>query len=254
MSMSRQKVLASGGNGFSILEVIITISILLTMTMAVTMMLRAGFEVRTGLAQKARVSHRLNVAMAQVVKDLEHGLVISANDQVRSPTERSVRTTFRIEQGSDSDKLALTTLTHRPITANSHTGDQVYVVYEVKDAQDSPGRRHLYRGEINVAASDLKEDPPMQLLARNIKRFKVVAWRGDDWLKDRWDSNRGDTRGRMPRMLRVEMTTWNVDPLPGENPDPASDEDVTNVGTVVQPPLALGFADLKQAMSTMKIW
>ena len=244
----------SDAGGFSIIEIIITISILLTMTMAVTTMMRNGFEVRSGLSQKAKVSHRLNLAMNMIVKDIEHGLVISPNDQVRMPSERSFKTLFKIEQTSDLDKLSLTTLSHKAVMANAHNGDQVFVVYEVRDAPDFPGRRHLYRGEINVAASDLREDPPMRLVAKHIKRFKVTAWRGDEWLRDRWDSSRSETRGKMPRLVRVELSSWNMDPFPGEAADPAWDEDVSSLVTVVQPPLALGFADLKQPMSSVKIW
>jgi hypothetical protein len=243
-----------GTAGFSIIEIIITISILLTMTTAVTTMLRSGFEVRSGLSQKAKVSHRLNLAMSMIIKDIEHGLVISPNDQVRMPSERSVKTLFKIDQTSDVDKLSLTAISHKPFMANAHVGDQVYVVYEVRDASDSPGRKHLYRGEINVAASDLREDPPMRIVARHIKKFKVTAWRGDEWLRDRWDSSRSETRGKMPRLVRVELSSWNQDPFPGEAADPAWDEDVSSLVTVVQPPLALGFADLKQPMSSIKIW
>jgi len=236
---------------FTLIEVILTVAIMMTLTIAVVVMMRGVIEVRQGLSVEGRITQRLNNAMETVARDISHALLISKNDKTRYSFDRNMKTVFKVEAGAETDKLMLTTISHRPLRANSHEPDQVYVVYQVSESEDVPGRKNLYRGWMPITNKDLKEDPPMRLLARNIKRFKIIGWRGDQWLKDRWDSERSDTANKLPRMIRIEIGTWPDDPLPGETPDTVGDDQIVELRTVVTPPLGLGFNDIKQQMSSI---
>ena len=134
-------------------------------------------------------------------------------------------------------------------------GDTAYVVYEVRDAADTPGRRHLYRGISSATREDLKENPPMSIFVHNIKTFKISPWKGDDWSSDQWDSSRGEWRDRpLPKMVRIEIETWNDDDeIPRQqNADQTPDDNVVGVKTVVMIQQARGMQELRQPATSVK--
>ena len=240
--------------GFSLLEVMITMSILLGLVIAVAAMMRSSVDLKMALAREARITHRLTLAIARVAWDIEHAFIVGLNDTPRGGADRTFKTIFKIDKSGDTDKLFMTITGNVVGSPGSPDGDTAYVVYEVRDAQDSPGRKHLFRGVTTVTRDDLKEDPPMKILVRNIKTFKLLPWRGDDWSTDRWDSGRGDWRDRMPTMVRVEIETWNEDDeIPRENASDSSGLDnVVGVKTVVLIQQARGMKELKQPSNTVK--
>jgi prepilin-type N-terminal cleavage/methylation domain-containing protein len=240
--------------GFSLLEVMITMSILLGLVIGVAAMMRSSVDLKMALAREARITHRLTLAMTRVTWDIEHAFVVGLNDTARGGSDRNFKTIFKIDKSGETDKLFMTITGNISGAPGSPEGDTAYVVYEVRDAQDSPGRKHLFRGVSTATRDDLKEDPPMRILVRNIKTFKLLPWRGDDWSSDRWDSGRGEWRDRMPTMVRVEIETWNEDDeIPRENALSGNGSDnVVGVRTVVVIQQARGMKELKQPSNTVK--
>lgn len=258
------RAMASGHrSGFTLIEVVISISILMTLTVAVVVMMRSSIDVRQGLSTQTRTVRQLNSAMEMLSRDIEHALILSSTDQVRMPIERTFKTLFRVEPSGESDKVSLTTFSNQPVVANAMEGDQAYVVYDLKDAEGRPGERDLYRGISNIGAANFREDPPMNMILRNVKSFKVIAWRGDDWLRDRWDSTRGDTRNKLPKMLRLELVAFvDTSGMPFGIPqdqiastagsDAAKTAASFEVKTIVVPALSSGMAELKQPVSSIR--
>jgi type II secretory pathway pseudopilin PulG len=264
MTVFSPRVLHPGRRaGFTIIEIVISISILLALTVGVVVMLRSAIDVRQGLSTQMRTVRQLNFAMEMVSRDIEHAIVLSSTDQVRMPIERNFKTIFRVEPAGDSDKLSLTTMANKPVVANAMEGDQAYVVYELKDAEGRPGEKDLYRGSANIATANFREDPPSNMILRNVKSFKIVAWRGDDWLRDRWDSTRSDTRNKLPKMVRVELSAF-VDTAGTPFGIPADQASATSsaeagqgmatfdMRTIVVPALSSGMAELKQPVSSIR--
>lgn len=228
-------------------------SILLGLVVGVATMLRSSIDVKTALARDARITHRLTMAITRITWDIEHAFVVGLNDTSRGGSERRFKTIFKIDKSGDTDKLYLTTTGNTPGLPGVPDSDTAYVVYEVKDAPDSPGRKHLYRGVTLATRDDLKEDPPMKIFVRDIKVFRLIPWRGDDWSTDRWDSGRGEWRDRLPTMVRIEIETWNDDDeLRVENTDGSSAPNTVSVKTVVAIQQARGMKELKQPSNSVK--
>lgn len=243
----------SNEDGFSLLEVMITMSILLGLVVGVATMMRSSVDVKMALARDSRITQRLSVAMTRISWDIEHAFVVGLNDTARGGSERRFKTIFKIDKTGDSDRLQMTITGNVPGAPGSPNGDTAYVVYEVRDAQDSPGRKHLYRGLTEAVREDLKEDPPMKIFVRNIKSLKIMPWKGDDWSTDRWDSSRGEWRDRMPQMVRVEIETWNEDDeIPRENPIDSSEGNTLSIKSVVAIQQSRGMKELKQPSNSVK--
>ncbi|MEZ4741104.1 MAG: type II secretion system protein [Bdellovibrionota bacterium] len=252
MNKADAKIYVTSSRGFTLLEVVITIGILLTMMIAITTMLRGSFDIRFALSQEGQVTHRLNTAMEKISSDLAHAYILSSKDVNRNPSDRYFKTIFKIDKSFSGDKLAFTTMNHQPLRANAKESDSSYVVYEIQDSKKIPGRKNLYRGAFVRIPADFKDDPPMNLLAKNIKTIVFEAWQGDGWSKDKWNSESRETRDKIPHMVRVSIEAWSEDLEEGETPGPAH-EATLKYQTIIYLTSASKFDELKQKSKNLKL-
>lgn len=243
-------------SGFTLLEVVITLAILSTMMIAVTSLLRSSFDVRFALSDEAKLTHRLNVAVQKIADDLAHAYIISSKDTKKNYNDRNTKTIFSIEKNiGGGDKLAFTAMSHLPLRYNANEGDSAYIVYEIRDAKENPGRKHLYRGVLGKIPEDFKQDPPMVLLAKHIKAIDVQFWNGESWSQDKWTSERSETKDLMPQMIKLTVEAWVNDP-DEEDPSAASPEESDlseSYSTVVFLQYAAQMKELKLRPSTAKM-
>lgn len=242
-----------GSSGFTLIEVVITVAILGTLTIAIASMLQSGFEVKAGLSQKAAMLHRLSVVMDKVAKDVQFAFYVSLKDADKNGIDRKMKTVFKIDKGSPGDKLSLTTKTHQAIRSGANESEFTYVMYDLRDSQDQPGRKDLYRAETPAIPLDLKDEPPMRLLAKNIKAVTFEYWRGDDWAKsDYWDTGRGETRNILPKLVRITIEAFLHDAKEGDVRDEATEGATDKLTTVVYIEDSGPYAELKQQAKSVK--
>lgn len=238
--------------GFTLLEVMITIGILATMMLAVTSLLKNSFDIRFALSNKAKVSHRLNIAMRSISEDLSEAYIVSSKDTKRSNAERTTKTIFQITKEMGSDVLRFTTMNNRSPFKNQKESDEAFVVYKVKENKKISGRKDLYRGVMTKLPSSFREDPEVSILAKNIKSLSFEYWRGDKWVKDKWDSTSSDTRDKIPHMVKLEVEAWTEDLEEGDEVAEYHEETV-KVSTIVYLPYSLAFPELKNKIKSLKL-
>jgi type II secretory pathway pseudopilin PulG len=200
----------SSESGMTLLEIIFSVILLLLMTMAASSVIRNGIDVRFEMSQKAKVNHRLMLAMQRLSDDIQHAFILDSQRPDLNYVERATKSIFTFRQSGGSSELRLTTQSHKPITANSRESDQTFVSYKV-EKDNSTGRPNLYRGDTRVIPTNLEEELPEQILARNVKSLKIWAWNGEDW-REEWNSNKSDWRNMLPRMVRVEIEAYANEP------------------------------------------
>lgn len=230
--------------GFTLLEVIITIALLMTITMAVASAIKGGFDVRLGIAENGIVDHRLSVMMQKINEDLSHAFLIPTMDQTRIGNRRR-GTFFAIKMG-DSDELRLTTLSRRPFLRNMKSSDQTYVVYKVEKDKDNAAWSHLYRGETQILPEKFDEIEDMRLLGKYVKKLKFEAWNGTEWAKFDWDSSRGEYKDKMPHMVKVRLEAWAVDPTDPQEQTNGDELPTVTVQSVISLPFAMAYKEPKE--------
>ena len=127
-------------SGFTLLEVMVTISILLGLVIAVATMLRSSIDVKVALARDSRITNRLGAAISRVAWDIEHAFVVGLNDTARGGSERRYKTIFKIEKSSDGDKLSMTISGNVHGEPGSPVGDTSFVVYELRPSKTNSRR------------------------------------------------------------------------------------------------------------------
>ena len=203
------------------------------------MLLKNSSEVKAGVSEAGNVNHRLQVAMEKISRDLAHAFMVSKTD-----FDRRTKAIFRIERHDNSDRLFLTTTTHRPKKIHSKESDMTYVIYEVRKDEDGQEPTHLFRGETARVPESFRDEVETVMLARAIKSLKLIPWNGDKWTTDRWHSNRGEHRNKLPHMVRIEIEAYESVTLEGENAR-WEDAAVISLKTAVFNHFATNFAQVK---------
>jgi prepilin-type N-terminal cleavage/methylation domain-containing protein len=239
--------------GFTLLEVIMSLGILLTMSIAATSLIRNSIDLRYEISTQSKIVHGNLVAMQKLTNDLEHLFFLHTKRTEFNFVGRATKSLFRVKQEGDSYELRLTTYTHRPLRRNSHESDLTYVVYRVVEDKDKQGLSHLYRGEAPFIPANFDEEIPMQIVARNVKTFKIWPWDGRDWEKNGWDSERSDWRDKVPKMIFVEIETWEQD-TEDEAQELEDNTPTSKISTVVYLPTSLGFQEKREGNKEIRWW
>ena len=224
---------------FTLLEVILSLAILASLMSGVAMLLKNSSEIKAGVSEAGNVNHRLRVAMEKISRDLAHAFMVSKTD-----FDRRTKAIFRIERHDNSDRLFLTTVTHRPKKINSKESDMTYVIYEVRKDEEGQLPTHLFRGETARVPESFRDEVETVMLARAVKALKIIPWNGTKWSEDRWHSNRGEYRNKIPHMVRVELEAYESVELDGENVR-WEEAAVVTLKTVVFNHFATNFAQVK---------
>lgn len=253
--MSEKRLKTSGEQGFSLLEVVITLAILVTIIFSISNLLRSTIDVKLSLSQKNRITQRMNRAMQQVTDDLAHVYVLDAKDYSRNGDTK--RTLFRLKRNeANGDLLEMTYMNHHALKANSKESDYSFVVYELRESKKYPHRKNLYRGElprIPEKGFRFKEKPDMKLFVPNVQKLSFEPWTGDGWSKSGWDSHGKETENKIPQMVRVSMTFWEEDPIEGMEPSHDDDELVISLSTIVGLPYSLDMKEIKSRKSSLDL-
>jgi type II secretory pathway component PulJ len=236
-------------SAFTLLEVLITLSILVTLIFTVSELLRSSIDIKFALNEQDHVQHKLNKVIRKLTNDLSHAFLLSKTDLLRSFGKQ--RTIFEISPRESA--LKFTYNAHQSNKKDAKESDISYVVYELKDSKKFPGRKNLYRGEFARVPESFKDNPPLKLFASQIESFIIEAWNGDGWIKNEgWNSAQGDTKDKLPHLLRIKISTWIKDPVEGET-SKLKKEALESYATIVYLPNSINFPEIKERSSTWKI-
>ena len=236
--------------GFTLLEILIAMSILMSIVLAVTTMLRNSLDIKFALSEKNTVTQKINRVLYKISHDLAHAFILSKKDMLRDGGKG--RTIFQIEKGSESDILKMTYLAHKANEANAHEASFSYVVYKLEGSKKYPSRRHLYRGGAPRIPESFKDDPDFKLFADNVSSVRFLPWNGEKFTKEKWDSDNSQTRDKIPHMVLVEVAVWMDDP-PEEGESRENDNSVELYSTIVYLGNSLDVPEIKTPPKRFKI-
>ncbi len=222
-------------SGFTLIEVILAISILSTLTVlttqALSRALKAKVKIQTevddvsGLRDTMRMI-RTDVNLAFHYRDFEQEISDLVNKPAASPTiatptvppaPTKVRENKRIDPTTDfvgtEDQMNFVTMNNSRITANSRQADFIEVGYSLKDCRNltdpSKSSKCLYRRTQLIVDDNVSEGGTEVVLLENISEFKLryIGEGKQDWVSTWKTNNGGDaaTKGRYPELVEVSM-------------------------------------------------
>lgn len=220
--------------GFTLIEVILAISILSTLTVlttqALTRALKAKSKIQTevddvsGLRDTMRMIRTdLNLAyhhrdFEQEIADLVSKPATPANPATPLPPQPvTPRENKRIDPITDfvgtEDQMNFVTMNNARTTANSRQADFSEVGYSLKDCRNftdsSKSSKCLYRRIQLIVDADVTEGGTEVVMLENITEFKIryIGEGKQDWVSTWKTNNGGDaaTKGRYPELVEVSL-------------------------------------------------
>lgn len=232
----------------TLLEIIFAVTLMMIMTFSTTSVLRNGLDMRFDLSQRSKVTHKVNVAMERLSRDLQHAFLIPSTQAFSRRAE--IKTLFRIKPWDNSTELRLTTMAHETLLSTVHEGDQSFVVYRI-EKDTTTNRPSLMRGESPVVPQNLDEEIPLVRLSNGIKAVRITVWNGEKWVEE-WDTNRSDWRDMLPKMVKIEIDAYMNEPLNDDEPL-ADNEPFSTTKTIVFIPRSVSNKEPKDPPKSFKI-
>ena len=237
---------------FTLIEILIAMSILTAVILAVTTMLRNSLDIKLALSDENAATQRINRILYRVSSDLSQAFVFSRTDVLRGG--ETDRTHFKLEKGSNFDTIGFTYVGHKQSRPNAHESSMSYVLYKLENSKKNEGRRHLYRGETPRVPESFAEDPKMELFAENVHSIRFYPWNGEDWSKDKWDSSSFQSSGKLPHMILVEVKVWVKPVSEGEDSlERDEEEELERYATIVYLENSLDRDELKARSGSFKL-
>ncbi|MCY4443935.1 MAG: prepilin-type N-terminal cleavage/methylation domain-containing protein [Proteobacteria bacterium] len=246
--------------GFTLLEVMITISLLAVMVLAVSELLKGSIDMRIALSEKEQVTSRLNVTLDMIKQDIEHAYLLSVNKDKELVRNGQNHTYFKIETFASKTTISFTTLHPRSMPSNTSSGELAKVMYEIKESKRHSPRMALWRGSMPV---NIDKDVNTELISEGIRSLSVELWNGSAWLNN-WDSTKSEFRDALPRLVRITLKAYLRNPEYGAGTEdvmqdslmmPTDDHSVSHQGerrTIVYLPWAKRFPEIKDKTKTLR--
>ncbi len=189
---------ASGG--FTLLEVLIAVSILGMIMTILYMSFRTTLSApdELGAIQERYVS--LGRAMNRMAREIEMTF-ISLN--YNNKYETSPKTLFKLKEG----RLDFSAFAHLKITKNAKESDQCAISYFLKEDPSDRNKQNLMRRETNRLDKEPEKGGVSYAMLEDVLDFKIEAWNGDDWVLE-WDVSKVEYLNKLPERLRISVTIF----------------------------------------------
>ncbi len=207
-SKSREPRLAGrrASAGFTLIEVMIAMSILASITVLVWGSFQQTFRTRRLIEGNLTRYRAARVAMDRILRDVQMAYLSQNNVP---GTEQTPRTFFEGQRRPDIDELRFSYFGHQRLYADSKEGDTAAVGYFSGRDPDDPRRLNLYRKETRRLQADRFENIPgeVELLCDDVVRLEIAYYHPDrkEWIEN-WRTTSADGfPNRLPSRVRLRL-------------------------------------------------
>ncbi len=197
---------ARGEAGFSLIEVMIAMSILATITVLIWGSFQQTFRTRRLIEGNLTRYRAARVAMDRILRDVQMAYLSQNNVP---GTEQTARTFFEGQRRPDVDELRFSYFGHQRLYADSKEADTAAVGYFSGRDPDDARRLNLYRKETRRLQAERFESIPgeVELLCDDVVRLEIGYYHPDrkEWLEN-WRTTSADGfPNRLPSRVRLRL-------------------------------------------------
>ncbi len=192
--------------GFTLVEVLIALSIVVIISSLIYGAFARTFDVREQVTQSQERYHGLRVALERMAREISMAFVYNCQ-QLNTPTgERRQQTLFKLEHEGKFDKLTFTSFSHLRLFKDVHESDQNVLSYFGEGDPRHSSQYNLMRREKARIDGQPEEGGETQVLCPDIKELRFDFWDNvkNDWVDD-WDCSRVERQNQLPRLVRIKL-------------------------------------------------
>lgn len=191
-------------SGFTLLEVIVSVSILAIIMAAIYSAYISNVEAIQVARENGHVQQTARTILELMTKDVQSALV---ETQV---TPETVRLGFagKTEErdGRRMDRVDFTTLSHLALSEQEPSTDLCEVGYRVVEDEEQQGVLLLVRRDDASPDEDLTEGGVVQELSRNVLEFRITYEDTMGEERDSWELNEPGATPELPVLVKIRLT------------------------------------------------
>ncbi len=192
--------------GFSLIELLLAISVLASVSVFAITMLGTQMESRNDLIRHNESQHAIHAAMSRIYDDLRHAYMPTKKDAVIGNVSRRKVKPVLLHRG---DSFYFTYQGMSSFVQNSPVSNVAVVRYHTRKDPENSRITQLVRSVDTALQENIErsETATSLVLVPDLREFKVTWWNGEDF-RTEWDTDQGDTRGALPKMARIELSSY----------------------------------------------
>jgi type II secretion system protein J len=193
----------AGVGGFTLLEVLVSMSILAVVIVAVY----EAFVSNVGSVKAARQGEQVNQTARIVLEHLSQDLVSAVVTSPQKPDNVKLGMVCedKEEEGHTVDRIDFTSFSHVNGLGNGPTTDLCEIGYSLEKDPDQKGFI-LYRRDAAPPDDDLLNGGRKFQLARNVEALNFRFENTEEEDMDAWDTLAGEMKGELPSLVTIELT------------------------------------------------
>jgi type II secretion system protein J len=218
--VSRFPFPVSPSPGFTLLEVMIAMTILAMMSLLLYTSMSSTMSGKEDTEKKDNMNHSVALAFNKISNDLQMAFLLPGPDFLG--TDGTRKTVFK----GTEDKMDFASFSHVRYLKDAPEADFGEVGYSLEDNKDDEGGgKLLMRREAKVLDDKPDEGGTLEPLVEGVKEihFSYFDTKKNDWLKS-WDSSQLENSNQLPRAVKIEIKVQ----------DPSSEEDVYSFSTIAE--------------------
>jgi len=198
--------------GFTLLEVMIALSILAGMSLMIFASSSQFLNSKTNTEARDDAHHSVYLALNRMCRDLEMAFIVSSKDLLGQ--------TFDGDLGfmGKEDRVDFVNFSHTRYVQQAKESEVAEISYYMEAMPDEPDKKILMRRESTVVDKNLQEGGRSFAMLEGISdvQFEYFDSKGGEsqkgeWKKT-WDTKSTDAAGRLPRAVRITVEL----PMPGQ--------------------------------------
>jgi general secretion pathway protein J len=190
--------------GFTLMEVMVAVSIVALMGTMVAMAFQTGINAKEVVEAEADHYRMLRVAMTRMSREIGSAFVSDRYDGRRYRDQNDRPTNFVGEQ----DRLLFTTFAHQRMYTDAKESDQAVVEYFVETSSErgARSRQDLKRRVNPNVEGRMDRGGSTDVLFEGVKSVEFAYWDSErkEW-EDEWDTRRTDQKSKLPTRVRITL-------------------------------------------------
>lgn len=190
----------ANSSGFTLIEIIIAISILAAMTMTMTEVTSGIMTSRERAKLRAESSHGLSIAATKLMDDLRQAFQAM-------PKFQNMGGYYLSGFKGDSASMNFSTMSNIHFVKNNKDTDQIVVGYSLVSGQG--GDFNLVRRQTDYLGDDIEVGGRSFVLLENVKEFRLEYYDAgkESWVAD-WDTSSISAAGKLPQIVKITMVVY----------------------------------------------
>lgn len=198
--------------GFTLLEIILSLSILGTIGVITINMLSNQIATRQKMSTLNADQHSLDAALNRITKDLSGAyLPDQKNANSLNLINRPVSPSFYLK----NENLIFFTMSFVSYLNGSNQSNQAFIRYSiVPNPNDSKIKQLIRVTDTDFNENIEKEDVGFsQVLIEDLDSFRVEFWDGNSY-RSQWNSQSSDTQYKLPKLVKVHVSSFSSEKIP----------------------------------------